>query len=339
MSLRSRMRIRTRLRNFVHRIRPPEPRPLILMYHRIADKPVDFFQMAVSPVHFKEHLDVLRRSRRPLPLNDFVRDLLSRTLPLDAVALTFDDGYVDNLVDGKPLLAAAEVPATVFLPTGYIDRPESFWSDELEKLILLADGPQSFELMVPGESLLFDFGTESAAREDGTTPAASLKRRYAALLKLWGTLRLLEDEERRLIMVKLRSTFTSHNHRLSLGRAMTADEVRALAAEGLVTIGAHTVTHPVLTGLGAAACRRESIESKLACEAMVGVPIAAFAYPYGDFDAQAREAVRAAGFTIACSSQRGPAVATSDALALPRIHISDMDGDEFERALRLASAG
>jgi peptidoglycan/xylan/chitin deacetylase (PgdA/CDA1 family) len=339
MSLRSRMRIRTRLRDFVHRIRPPEPRPLILMYHRIADKPVDFFQMAVSPVHFKEHLDVLRRSRRPLPLNDFVRHLLSRTLPLDAVALTFDDGYVDNLVEGKPLLAAAEVPATAFLPTGYIDRPESFWSDELEKLILLADGPQSFELMVRGESLLFDFGTESAAREDGTTPASSLKRRYAALLKLWGTLRLLEDEERRLIMAKLRSIFTSHNHCLSLGRAMTADEVRALAADGLVTIGAHTVTHPVLTGLGAAACRRESIESKLACEAMVGVPIAAFAYPYGDFDAQAREAVRAAGFTIACSSQRGPAIATSDALALPRILISNMDGDEFERALRLASAG
>ena len=116
---------------------------------------------------------------------------------------------------------------------------------------------------------------------------------------------------------------------------MTREEVRALVADGLVAIGAHTVTHPVLAGLPATACHREITESKLTCEDLFGEPVTAFAYPYGDFDAQAREAVKTAGFTLACSVQRGPALATSDVLALPRIHVRNLDGDEFERALRL----
>ena len=251
--------------------------------------------------------------------------------------MTFDDGYVDNLVGGKPLLAAADVPATVFLATGYIDRPENFWWDELEKLILLEDGPRSFELMVRGESLLFDFGTESAAREDGTTPATSLIKRHAALLKLWETLRSLTDEERRLLMVKLRSIFASRNRSASLGRAMTGNEVRALVADGLVTIGAHTVTHPVLSGPVPAACLGEITESKLACETLLEAPVVAFAYPYGDFDAGAREAVKTATFSFACSTRRGPAIATSDIFALPRMHVPDVGGDAFEQALLAAS--
>jgi peptidoglycan/xylan/chitin deacetylase (PgdA/CDA1 family) len=118
---------------------------------------------------------------------------------------------------------------------------------------------------------------------------------------------------------------------------MTSMEVRTLVADGLVTIGAHTVTHPALAGLGAAACRREIIESKVVCEALVGAPVTSFAYPYGDFDAMARDEVKTAGFAFACSMRRGPAFATSDVFALPRIHVHNWDGDAFERALQSAS--
>jgi peptidoglycan/xylan/chitin deacetylase (PgdA/CDA1 family) len=307
------------------------------MYHRIANEPVDCYQMTVSPSNFKEHLDVLRRARHPLPLGDFVSDFAAGTLRPDAVALTFDDGYVDNLIDGKPLLAAADAPATVFLTTGYIDRPEHFWWDELARLILFEEGPQSFELVVRKQTMTFDFGTESAAREDGTTPVASLTRRHAALSTLWQILRVLEDEERRSIMVKLQSIFANRDHRASLGRAMTGEEVRALVADGLVTIGAHTVTHPVLTGLGAEICYREGVESKLACEALTGTAVVAFSYPYGDYDAEARDAVQSAGFTSACSKRGGAVTAKSDVFALPRIYVPNIDGDAFERILRAAS--
>ena len=123
------------LRSIRVRIFPPSPRPLILMYHRIADEPFDPWGNAVSPAHFKEHLEILRRTRQPLSLTEFVRGLEAGTLPNDAVALTFDDGYVDNLVGGKPHLAAAGVPATVFLATGYLGRLGEFWWDELARVV------------------------------------------------------------------------------------------------------------------------------------------------------------------------------------------------------------
>ncbi len=338
MSLRSRLRVRTRLRSAIRRVWPPKPKPLILMYHRIADEPVDPWALAVSPAHFEEHLLVLRRTRHPLPLSEFVRALTAGTLPPNAVALTFDDGYVDNLFAGKPRLAAADVPATVFLATGYLDGSEEIWSDELARLILLGDGPQSFELPVVGELMLFELGTDPPARGDGTTPVESLQRRLGALRKIREVLRVLDDEKRRPVMAQLRSIFGGQGHSANVARAMTSQEVKTLVADGLVTIGAHTVTHPVLPKLAAATCHREISQSKIACESLIGAPVAAFAYPYGDFDTQAREIVRASGFLFACSTQRGPVGAASDIFALPRIHVSNSNGDTFEQALRSVSA-
>jgi peptidoglycan/xylan/chitin deacetylase (PgdA/CDA1 family) len=308
------------------------------MYHRIADNPADFFNLSVSPARFEEQLQVLRKTRYPLPLTDFVRNFMAGTLPSNAVALTFDDGYVDNLVAAKPRLAAADVAATVFLITGFIDGSKPFLSDELARLFLVEKGPHHFALMVGGEPMHFDFGSESPACSDAGIPAASGTRRREGLNKMAQALRSLAYEERELVMDELRSIFAGRDYRSSLGRAMTSNEVRELVADGLVTIGAHTVTHPMLTGLEDATCYREISDSKLACEAIIGAPAKSFAYPFGDFDAKAREAVKTAGFTLACSTKEGPAFTTSDIFALPRIHVSNWDGDAFEQALRSASA-
>lgn len=307
------------------------------MYHRIADEPVDPWGIAVSPAHFEEHLDVVRRTRHPLSLSEFIRRFKSDTLPQDALALTFDDGYADNLTAGKPRLAAADVPATVFLATGYLDRPGAIWSDELANLVLRENGPENFELIVRGRSMHFELGTESAAREDGVAPAESSAKRSSRFRRIWETLRVLENEERPPIMAKLRSIFGSPDYHGNLARAMTREEVQILLAGGLVEIGAHTVTHPVLPKLETAACRHEIRQSKIACESLIGGPVAGFAYPYGEFDAQVREVVRAAGFAFACSLRSGPAVATSDIFALPRVYVGNWDGDAFARALRAAS--
>jgi peptidoglycan/xylan/chitin deacetylase (PgdA/CDA1 family) len=308
------------------------------MYHRIADVPIDHWGLAVSPRHFEEHLRVLRRACQPLPLAEFIYNLTAGTLPPNAVALTFDDGYVDNLIAGKPRLAAAGIPATIFLATGYLDRSEAFWWDELANLILLGTASQSFELVIRGRSTQVDFGSEAPARVDGNTNAASLTRRRAALLTLRETLRLVGEEDRRLAMASLRSFFGGLDYCTGLGRAMTSDEVRTIASDGLVSIGAHTVTHPMLLALDATTRQREIAESKRACEDLIGVPVTAFAYPYGDSNVEAREAVKAAGFTFACGGRGGAANFMSDIFALPRMYVPDMGGDAFERALRAASA-
>src|SRR5262249_22514658 len=88
------------------RTRGATARPVILMYHRIASPAIDPWGLAVTPHHFEEHLDVLR-SRTVLSVADLVDRLERGALPDDAAAITFDDGYFDNLRAAKPRLAAA----------------------------------------------------------------------------------------------------------------------------------------------------------------------------------------------------------------------------------------
>jgi peptidoglycan/xylan/chitin deacetylase (PgdA/CDA1 family) len=335
------MRFRRTFDALVDRIRPPEPRPLILMYHRIANEPTDPWGLAVSPAHFEEQLLVLRRTRRPVPLTEFVRDLAAGRLHPSAVAMTFDDGYADNLFAAGPRLAGADVPATVFLATGFLDRRGEFWWEELARLFLVGDGPRSFELAVRGRAMHFDFGADppECSAEGWRAWSIPLTRRQAAYVAVWDSLRRVEEEEREALMIEVRTKMSKQDRSPGSGRPMTRGEVGALVADGLVTVGAHTVSHPLLTGLPTEMRRFEILASKAACEALSGGPVAAFAYPYGDLDAEVRAAVADAGFACGCATTNGPVTAASDIFALPRMQVLDWDGEAFERALRSASAG
>ena len=336
MGIRERIRIRTRLRSAITRIWPPTPKPLILMYHRIAEPAADPWGLAVSSAHFEQHLSVLRRTRHPFSLAKFIDHLTSGTLPSNAVALTFDDGYLDNLAVGKPLLAAADVPATIFLATGFLDRREAFWWDELAALIMLAKAPKILELAVGKRPIRFEFSSNVISGGDSTMSAEPARERAVLLSTIWEALQQFDDDERRIVMAELRSFFTlSADQQAKLGRPMTRDEVRLIAADQLMTIGAHTVTHPLLSSLPVATCRREIVDSKLVCEDLAGSAVTSFAYPYGDFNLASRDAVEIAGFTIAVSICQSAATMRSDLFAMPRVHVRDWNGDAFEQALHL----
>ena len=333
------MRFRRGLSWIARRRRSARAKPIILMYHRIADEPIDPWGLAVSPSHFEEQLQVLRRVRYPLPLTDFVGRLVAGTLPAHAVALTFDDGYADNFFAGKPLLEAAGVPATVFLATGYIGCPAQFWWDELAQLVLVESGPQCFDIVVGDQVTHFELGTEVPTPANDTWRAWSppQTRRQEAYLSIWQALRPLRDEERNSVMAQLRAIFSdSSSSQRVRSRAMTRDQARALATGGLVAVGAHTVTHPQLTGLGMNARRREITESKAACEALIGGHVPGFAYPYGDLNDDVRSAVEEAGFVYACSTRHAPVTLATDVLALPRLHVQNLNGDDFDQTLREA---
>src|SRR5262245_13457331 len=113
-----------------------ETRGLILMYHRVAELPLDPWGLAVSPGHFAEHLQVLHKHGQPLALSRAVARLQEHRLRRGTLVVTFDDGYSDNLYLARPLLERYDVPATVFLVTGYIGGDREFWWDELENILL-----------------------------------------------------------------------------------------------------------------------------------------------------------------------------------------------------------
>lgn len=106
----------------------------ILLYHRVADLASDPQRLAVTPAHFEEHLRVIGDTCTPVALADVPSMLRApRRLPERAVAVTFDDGYRDNLHAAKPLLERHGVPATVFVASGYVGSGKPFWWDALDR--------------------------------------------------------------------------------------------------------------------------------------------------------------------------------------------------------------
>jgi peptidoglycan/xylan/chitin deacetylase (PgdA/CDA1 family) len=120
-------------------------------------------------------------------------------------------------------------------------------------------------------------------------------------------------------------------------RAMSAEELRQLAASPLIEIGAHTRTHPMLSGVSEDEQRAEVIASRDDLISLVGKQPHSFSYPFGrriDYDAQTQAIVREAGFDCACANFEDVVGAAADPWQVPRIQIQDWSGQVFLDRLR-----
>jgi peptidoglycan/xylan/chitin deacetylase (PgdA/CDA1 family) len=108
------------------------PRAVVLLYHRVGEPAADPYGQAVSPATLASHLEMLRRRYRVLPLEELLDRLLRRAVPDGAVAVTFDDGYADNLTAAWPVAARQGVPMTVFVTVRPVLEGRPFPWDERE---------------------------------------------------------------------------------------------------------------------------------------------------------------------------------------------------------------
>jgi peptidoglycan/xylan/chitin deacetylase (PgdA/CDA1 family) len=301
-------------------IRPRRPRPVILMYHRVAVVQHDPWGLAVDPERFEEQIAYLKHHRTPMSMDELVNRLRSKTLPVNAVAATFDDGYRDNLVNAKPVLARHGVPATLFLATGFINQTTPFWWDELATLILASTQAIRDQQVLAGEAVPLDWGDAERSDITGGWRASDEPRtaRQKAYLAIWRRLQRATVEERDVAMNTLRRHLgTAHD---PLGKPMNSDEIRALLSDGLIEVGAHTVTHPALTLLSRLESRREIESSGHRCRELAAKCVNGFAYPYGDMSSEVRSDVARLGFSWACSTEGGFVDGKQpDIYALPRV--------------------
>jgi len=292
------------------------------MYHRVAVARHDPWGLAVDPERFEEQIAYVKQHRTPMSMDELVDRLRSKTLPANAVAVTFDDGYRDNLVNAKPVLARHGVPATLFLATGFIDQNTPFWWDELATMILASTQAIRDQQVWLGETVTLDWGEAERSDVTGEWRISDETRtaRQNAYLAIWRKLQRVTAEDRDAAMNALR-------HHLGtaldpLGKPMSSDEIRSLLSGGLVELGAHTVTHPALSFLSRLESRREIEGSGHRCRELATKSVNGFAYPYGDMNLEVRSDVARLGFSWACSTE-GCFVEGQrpDMYALPRIAV------------------
>lgn len=321
------------------------PRVVLLMYHRVVALPADPPLLTVTPQHFAEHMEVLRRHGCCMSLQQLASRLRAGRLPRRAVVVTFDDGYADNLLNAKPLLERCGLPATVFVATGLLGTRQEFWWDELERLLLLpGDLPGALRLRFRDSTFEADLGPaaryseEDCERHRGWNdlhpdPPGPRQAVYRALRR---QIRPCPAPEQQEVLDQLRAWAGASPEGRPSHRVMSPEEVNRLADGGLVEIGAHTRTHPVLAAQPAAEQAAEVRQSKARLEELLGRPVVSFAYPFGsvaDYSADTVAAVREAGLTAACSTYAALVERDTDPLQLPRMMVLNWDGEEFRRRL------
>ena len=291
---------------------------VILAYHRVAPPERDPFGLCVTPAHFDEHMEHLRRRCRPLPLLDLVGGALRGDLPAGAVAVTLDDGYSDALSSASPTLARFEVPATFFVTTMGLDEPRAYWWDVLARVLT---GPHQLPPTLDMPGLAEGVATATAGE------------REAALRVLHGHLLPLAADERDARLARIVAWSGSDVQEGDACRPMTAEELSTLAGRAGHAIGCHSAHHLLLPRQEVEVQRGEVLGSKARLDRLLARPVEAFCYPFGAWDEITLAVVREAGFRAAVTVREAPVDHDDDALLLPRVEIGDCDGESFARRL------
>ena len=286
--------------------------PLILMYHGVTGGGETRGLANVEGKHvgrdrFAEQLKFLKRHRRIVPLDELVAGVLSGAPMSDVVAITFDDGYENNVTQAAPVLADLDVPATFFLATGYIGVARWMWVDRLEVALDRSEKPD-VTVEGLGRVPLGDAKPEAlrAIKRFAKTQPESAKADLVAAIEAQCGPPIGEPE--------------------GDYRFMTWEQARALKSGGF-DVGAHSVNHPILSRVGTDQAEREMVESRDAIARELGACSNVFCYPNGkssDYTPAIMSAV-AKHFHAALATNRGPARAV-ERYQLRRLGVEHLTG-------------
>jgi peptidoglycan/xylan/chitin deacetylase (PgdA/CDA1 family) len=275
------------------------PRVLtVLNYHRIDDplRPgFDTFKSNVSatPAEFVRQMDYVCRNYNAIT-GEHLLDWLHgrRDLPSHPLIITFDDGYHDNLEFALPVLMARNLPALIFLTTGFIGGCEPLYWDYVAYLFFHT---QKMNLHLPPPM--------------GTVSWSTTSEREKIMLSWIGHVKTLPEEEKEWAVDELAcqlAVAVPENFFDSL--YLNWDQVCQMAGCN-IEFGSHTVNHPILTRIMQSQVEEELGQSKQKIERETGRPVFAFAYPNGqsaDFSQAILETVRSTGFEMAFTLLPGP---------------------------------
>lgn len=273
----------------------------IFMYHSIhpdGNRERGPWQYAMTPKQFELHLQALTEAYQIESLSSIIADCMDGQFPEEpTAAITFDDGFQDNLTQAIPLLERYELPATVFVANSYIDGPppyeyrlaEAVWdSSEVE---VITDG-----ISVTAE--LTDYESYSVVYE-----------------QLQRNLKFNQDRVEDVLAEINGSTAEAPS-------MLTADQLRKLSRHPLIEIGAHGNDHVPLTTMDKTILRRKLREEQEFLTALLDTSVKLFSYPYGDYSQDVIKAVANTGFQAAVTTN-DRRIAASDIIhkmmALPRI--------------------
>lgn len=273
----------------------------VFIFHRVLPQPDPLLPDEPDAVHFDRIVGFIARQFNVLSMTEAVQRLTHHNLPPAAACITFDDGYADNLTVATPILRKYEVSATFFIATGYIGGGR-MWNDTIIESIRLAPA---------GEIDLTDLGLSAYLIND----SASRVNLYQGLLR---TLKHRAPADRQAVADEIGLRMALQPQPTLM---LNSGQVRELNTQGM-EVGAHTITHPILSKVDEATAKREIGGSAEILTSWLGERPKFFAYPNGvpevDYGVRDTRLVREAGFHAATSTASGVNGANADVFQLRR---------------------
>jgi peptidoglycan/xylan/chitin deacetylase (PgdA/CDA1 family) len=290
----------------------------ILTYHRVNDDGDDFHP-AISTAVFERHMAYVASSYRVMALDEMVERARTERLPRNSLAITFDDGYRDNLTHAAPILHRYGLPSTIFLATGFIGTGVIPWFDRLAVALTLTRA----------EAVQAPWGERLDLRDRAA--------RLAALERAQRHLKTLGDDELLRALDTLLERLDVPDGAAPKNLMLDWADVRALTGLGF-GVGGHTVNHVILSRVTNERAWAEIRGSRAAIESGLGSKPTAFAYPNGrsaDYTPATVELVQKAGFAWAVTTRFGLNTAQTPTYELRRGGPWEPDVATF--ALKLAA--
>ncbi len=255
----------------------------IVLYHGVAPHAdigiYNYRGKFITPESFECQIGYLRSRYTILPLEEALAQLKSGSLPDNALAVTFDDGYRNFYSHAFPVLNKYGIPATMYLTTDFVFRHIPLWVDRLEHAIGKHEGSYAEKVSLDAET----------------------RARFKTL-----TTAIREHDLRNVEQIAW-TKFDDFSEDRSVYEPLTREEILETHTHG-ISFGAHTKTHPILAHQSPDEQRDEIEGSKHAIE-VIGVPVSrVFAYPNGqpgDWNTDTESALKTAGFTHALTTLEG----------------------------------
>ena len=238
-----------------------KPKYVVLGYHSVGTQGFPLYCRLPKRV-FAEQMRYIKRHYRIVSLRQMIEELENRNRMDQSIVVTFDDGYLGTYTEAFPVLKEYAIPTTVYLTASSVESGELAWYDRL----FLGFQRAPAEIRVSLGALTSFRLTNFASRVDAATRVVLY-------------LRTLPDQERQRWCESFEKEIPVPKAELS-GSMMNWDQVREMQRAG-ITIGCHTMTHPVLSRLTGDALQREVADSKLLIEDRLGIQVDDFAFPFG----------------------------------------------------------
>ena len=282
-----------------------------LIYHQVFQESDPMRASEPDAETFRWQMALINRYFTPLSILSALKHIQRGTLPPNAICITFDDGYINNLTVAAPILHELNIPATVFVATAF-SSGENMWNDRLIDLISLVD----VEINLSAVEL---------------TPVvlSNVNQRVSLAHQLISKIKYLPYDERKLLIDKL---YEDNDISEKESKMMTPAQMIELEQFG-IEIGAHTIDHPILKVLDKEQQQKQIKQSKLMLEKWLGHEVKGFAYPNGknetDYDIATRNIVVECGFDYAVSTNWGVSDIKTDLFQLFRFTPWDQNPIKF----------